>query len=218
MGLWSFRRVHALGVAAAALALMAPASAKAADWLAPVNVSGTVVGGINAQVAMNSRGDTIVACRRQRRGDDRPGVGAVRGGTFAAPVTVAAAGERAASPRVGIDSAGNAVVVWRRDVAGKGTVRAALRSVGGPFAAPIDVSALGEDAGAPQLAVSASGSGIVTWVRQDGAHKVIRALARSAAVASGPFDVSSASEDSVDPSVAVDRAGNAIVVWAAGGC
>lgn len=202
-----------------AVSLAAPAAASAAGWLAPVNVSGTVTGGMNAQVASNARGDTIVGWQH--------GNGAAvtvqaslrsAGGTFSPPVTVAAAGETAAYPRVGIDDAGNAVVVWRRDVAGQGTVRAALKPAGGAFAPPVDVSAAGENAGPPRVAVGRGGSGVVTWLRTDGAHAVVRALVRSAAgVTAGPFDVSSGSEDAQDPDVAVDRTGNATVVWTANG-
>jgi PKD repeat protein len=178
-----------------------------------------VTGGLNAQVAMNARGDMVVAWQHGN-GAATTVQAAVRpqGGSFSAPVTVAAAGETAAAPQVGIDGTGNAAVLWRRDVAGKGTVRAALRPAGGEFGAPVDVSAAGEDAGAPQLALSAGGIGVVTWVRQDGAHKLLRALTRSAAGAlSGPVDVSSSSEDAQQPSAAIDAAGNAIVVWIAGG-
>ena len=209
------RRVVLAVTALSAVSLATPGSGFAAGWLAPFSVSATVTGGLNARVAMNARGDMIVAWQ-YGNGADTTVQAAVRPvhGSFLAPVTVAAAGETAAAPQVGIDSAGNAAVVWRRDVAGKGTVRAVLRPAGGEFGDPIDVSAAGEDASAPRVAFGANGDGIVVWVRLDGAHKVVRALTRAGAgVVSGPVDVSSASEDASEPRVAIDSDGNAIVVW-----
>ncbi len=79
---------------------------------APVTLSAAGKKALLPTVAMNDRGDTIVAWTR---GEGSNGVVQASfrpaGGSFGAPVNVSTGGESATAPRVAIDGAGDATVV-----------------------------------------------------------------------------------------------------------
>jgi PKD domain len=81
--------------------------------------------------------------------------------------------------------------------------------------APANLSAAGQDAIEPQVAVDGDGDAVAVWARSDGSHYIVQASARPAEGAWGPVaDLSQSGRDSEAPQVAVDPAGDAVAVWA----
>ena len=81
--------------------------------------------------------------------------------------------------------------------------------------APVDLSAAGQNAFAPQVASDAQGNAVAVWERSDGTNTIIQAAARPAASGAwqSPVDLSAAGQNSFAPQVAFDPQGNAVAVW-----
>jgi hypothetical protein len=79
--------------------------------------------------------------------------------------------------------------------------------------APLDVSAGGADAFAPQIAVAPDGDGVMVWQRDGAGGQEVQAATVSNAGAVGTVRTLSAGGTNEQPKVAVDDVGNAVVVW-----
>jgi hypothetical protein len=91
-------------------------------------------------------------------------------------------------------------------------VFAASASAGAPvFAAPVNLSAIGQDAVKPHAAFDASGNALAVW-QGNGTDDIIQSSSRPAGgVFAAPVDVSAGG--ALDPQVAFDASGNALAVW-----
>jgi hypothetical protein len=115
---------------------------------------------------------------------------------------------------VGIDSAGNATAVWRRYDGSDYVIQTATRPAGGTWQAPTGLSAIGEPAKEPQLAVGPTGDAIAIWARSDGFDFIVQAAARPAGGGwQEPLPLSLAGRDAEAPQVAIDPSGDAVAVW-----
>ena len=98
------------------------------------------------------------------------------GGGLGQIQNISAQGGNPDEQQVTFDPAGNAVAVWvRDDAAGNHRVQAAFRPAGGIFEPAQTLSAAGQDAGAPQVAMDAAGNALAVWHRFDGNHDRIQA-------------------------------------------
>src|SRR5205085_12416416 len=124
-------------------------------------------------------------------------------------------GRGATKPRVAIDAAGGAVAVWRRFDGTSWRVQAAVRAPGGAFAAPVTLSAAGQDADDPQVDVNPAGEAMVVWQRFNGSSTVVQAALRPAGrpAFSAGVTISAAGQNAQVPQVAIDAAGGAAAVW-----
>jgi PKD repeat protein len=151
----------ALAGLAVSLAWIAAPQAQAAAWLPPVLVSDAGIGPNSApQVAVDDRGDTFMAWRAAGGGvivTKRPSGGLV----FESRQPLDSGGPNALDLRLGVDGAGNAVVVWTTD---SGRVEQARRGVNdSAFAMGPTVDSPG--ASKVRLAVNRSGEAVVGWNR-----------------------------------------------------
>ena len=82
------------------------------------------------------------------------------------------------------------------------------------FLSPIDLSAAGQDAFEPEVAIDSSGNKLFVWTRYDGSNTRIQALMRAPDGSIGPTQtISDAGKNASQPQVAFDPSGNAISVW-----
>jgi hypothetical protein len=138
-------------------------------------------------------------------------------GSLSAVQTLSPAGQDAGSPQVAVDPDGNAVVVWIRSDGANFRIQARRRAESGGLSAVQDLSAAGQHAEGPQLAMDRSGRALVVWQRYDGTHIRIQARRRTASGnLSAVQTLSEAGQNAVKPQVAVDPDGNAVVVWEGG--
>ena len=215
-GVTGGRRARAVaGLASCAVALGAPPASAAPAWLPSIPLSAAANVSTDPQVAMAPDGDAV-AVWTSYNGARYVVQAAVRpaGGAFAAPVDLSAAGESAYDPQVAIDPAGDAIVVWSGSTGANYVVRATTRPAGGTFAAAVDLSAAGQDAGQPQVALDDAGGAIAVWERSNGTDSIVQAAVRPAGgTFTAPVDLSLAGRGAYDPQVALDRDGDAIAVW-----
>ena len=113
-----------------------------------------------------------------------------------------------------MDDAGDAVAVWTRSDGASNRAEAAFRPAGGAFGAPATLSAAGQDAFEPQVAVGAGGDAVAVWYRFDGTILRIQAAHRPAGGSFGaPQTISGSGGEAFGPQVAMSSSGEAIVVW-----
>ena len=137
------------------------------------------------------------------------------GGAFSAPVDLSATGQNAYDPQPAVAADGTITVVWYRSNGTHLIVQASTRPPGGAFGAPVDLSATGQTAEHPQLAVGADGTTTVTWYRSDGTNDIVQASTRAPGGAfSAPVDLSASGRDANNPQPATAPDGTTTVVWA----
>ena len=79
---------------------------------------------------------------------------------------------------------------------------------------PANLSATGQNAEAPDVAVDAAGDTVAVWSRYNGTHDIVQSASRPAGGTwSAPVDLSVAGRNATEPQVALDGAGNAVAVW-----
>ncbi|MFT3866295.1 MAG: PKD domain-containing protein [Solirubrobacterales bacterium] len=195
--------------------VQAASRAAGGGWGSPVDLS---VGGENAyrpQVAVDQTGEAVAVWYRYD-GTNWIAQAASRtaGGDWGAPVDLSATGEDALESQVAIDQAGEAVAVWERFDGSNEIIEAATRTAAGVWLAPLNLSAGGENAHAPQVAVDPGGDAVAVWHRSDGSTYVVQATTRAAGGGwQPPVDLSAPGVDAKDAQVAVDQAGDAVAVW-----
>jgi hypothetical protein len=186
-----------------------------AGWQAPADLSGAGQSGYGPRVAVDSQGNAVAVWERSN-GTNYIVQGAVRaaGGVWQAPADLSAAGQDADGARVAVDSQGNAVAVWERYNGANYIVQGAVRAAGGVWQAPVDLSAAGQSADFPQVAVDSQGNAVAIWQRSNGANVIVQGAVRAAGgVWQAPVDLSGAGRDAYDPQVAFDAQGSAVAVW-----
>jgi hypothetical protein len=220
----------------AVLAFPAVASA----WNAPLTLSAAAQPADNPQVAVDPNGNAVFTwARRDESGGCADGLGCYRtqarvrsaGGTLSGTQTLSAAGQGVGEPHVGVDQSGNAVFVWQHST---GTtcpnsipcvnIQARARSATGTLSAIQTLSAAGQLASSPKVAVDQSGNAVFVWRRLDGTQGCsasgcyrIQARARSATGTLSPIQtLSDPGQNAFLPQVGVDQNGNAVIIWERG--
>ncbi len=137
--------------------------------------------------------------------------------TFAGAVNLSAAGQDALGAQVAVGVDGATTVVWRRSNGSNSIVQASTRPAGsGTFSGAVDLSAAGQNAYYPQLAVAVDGATSVVWERRnDGVLYIAQVSTRPAGSGTfgAPVDLSAAGQSAYNPQLAVAVDGAATVVW-----
>jgi len=127
---------------------------------------------------------------------------------------LSAIGQNASSTQIAIAPNGAATAVWARDNGTFNIIQAATRPPGGSFGAAVDLSATGESAFDPQIAIAPDGSATVVWSRLNGADSIAQAATRPPGGSFGPaVDLSASGETADRPQIAIAPSGAATVVW-----
>ncbi len=138
-------------------------------------------------------------------------------GTFAGAVDLSAAGRDALGQQVAVGVDGATTVVWWRWDGSNSIVQASTRAAGsGTFGGAVDLSAAGQHAYYPQVAVAVDGATSVVWERRnDGVFYIAQVSTRPAGSGTfgAPVDLSAAGQSAGYPQLAVAVDGAATVVW-----
>ena len=161
-----------------------------------------------------------------RTGAVAPAVAAPAAAGWAGPVRLSAPGDLAISPRVTIGGRGIAVAVWAQLHGGGAdyVVMTSTRPPGGSWTPPVRLSAPGQFAFAPAVAVSPAGGAVVVWSAAGTGGPGLRGQAVMAAVRrsprqrwSRPVRLSPGGVAGEQARVAMDGHGHATAIWASGG-
>ncbi len=119
-----------------------------------------------------------------------------------------------AGQQIAVAPDGTATVVWQRFNGTNFISQAATRPPGGSFAAPVDLSTVGQDVYNPQIAVAPDGTTTVVWNRSNGTDVIIQATTRPPGGSfAAPVDLSVAGQDAYNPQIAFAPDGTTTVVW-----
>jgi hypothetical protein len=167
------------------------------------------------QIAMSGAGDAVVVWTRFDGANDRIQARARSvSGTLSSVQTLSGSLQDAEKPQVGIDGSGNAVAVWERSDGTNLRVQTRARLASGTLSSVQTLTAAGQDAFAPQVAVNTAGTAAMLWTRFDGTHDRTQLRTRSSAgVLSSVETISDAGHDAEEPQVGIDGNGNATGTW-----
>ncbi len=183
-----------------------------------VNLSAPEQDASDPQVAVAGDGATTVVWRRYDgfhfiiQATTRP----AGSSTFGGAEDLSAPGQSATNPQVAVAVDGATTVVWHRSNGFINIVQARTRAAGsGTFGGAVNLSAVGQEAVWPQVAVAVDGATTVVWIGIDGLSYIVQATTRPAG--SGTFglaeNLSTAGQDAINPQVAVAVDGATTVVW-----
>lgn len=188
------------------------------QWSLPVNLSkgGIIVS--QPQVAFDLNGNPIVVWT-QNDGITRSvqTITTASNGRWKTSITLSENGYDAVNPRIALDLAGNAIVVWQGSDGVNTIIQSSLRKYnqkGYYWGAPINLSIPGEDASDPQMAVNAKGLVGVIWKRSNGANFIIQVATKYQGKPWRlPVSISMPGEDAARPQIALDIAGSIVTTW-----
>ena len=182
---------------------------------AAVDLSATGQDAFNPQIAIAPDGAATVAWQRYDGANDIIQAGTrPPGGSFGAAVNLSAAGQNASEPQIEVAPDGAATAVWRRSNGANQIVQAATRPPGGSFGAAVDLSAAGQSAGSPQIAIAPSGAATAVWQRSNGANFIVQAATRLPGGSFGAaVELSATGQSAFNPQIAIAPDGAATAVW-----
>lgn len=130
------------------------------------------------------------------------------------PKTLSSAGQDGWGPQVAVGPEGTAIAVWFRRDGSHSRVQASIKPASEPWSPPTELSAAGQDAFDPQVAIGADGTAVAVWRWWDGTDYRVQATTRPATGSwSSPLTLSGAGADAWDPQVIVGKKGAAVAVW-----
>jgi hypothetical protein len=132
-----------------------------------------------------------------------------------AAATLSDTAQNAKDARVAVDANGDTAVMWTRSNATNDIAQARVRPAGGAFAGVVNLSATGQDATDPEVAIDPAGRTTAIWLRSNGTNTIAqsRFLTAAGALDGGVDDVSDTGENASSPSIALDPNNNAVAVW-----
>ncbi|MGB0121187.1 MAG: hypothetical protein WBP55_09580, partial [Solirubrobacterales bacterium] len=136
-------------------------------------------------------------------------------GSWALPATdLSATSFEGRNPQVATGPDGTTIAVWQGSNGSESIIQAAVRPPGGSFGTTADLSATGEDAERPQVAIGPDGTATVVWRGSDGSNYIIQAATRPPGGSFGaPVDLSAAGQDAEGQQIAIGPDGTATVIW-----
>ncbi|WP_323696857.1 InlB B-repeat-containing protein [Thiorhodovibrio litoralis] len=196
------------------------AAASQFNWgTPPTDLSATGQNAVDPQVAVDSSGNAIAVWERSgiiQSARYQVGTGWVKADGAIEVSNLSDPSLNAYVPQVAIDSSGNAIAVWERN----SIIQSARYQVGTGWVKAdgaievSDLSATGQNADNPQVAVDNSGNAIAVWEVFNGNWIIQSARYVADSETWGAIsDLSATGLNAYDPQVAVDSSGNAIAVW-----
>jgi hypothetical protein len=175
------------------------------------------------QVAIDPNGNAVFAWTRsdgtnlriEARARSAPG-------SLSAVQLLSPSGQDATAPQLGVDSTDNAVFTWTRFDGAKDRVQARARSAAGTLGAVQTLSASGQNADAPQVAVDQSGNAVFAWQRFDGTTQCggapgCRRIQTQSRAATGSLSavqtLSAAGQSASEPQVGIDSIDRSVFTW-----
>ena len=168
------------------------------------------------QVAIGGDGTAVAAWQRSSGDYSTIQVAVLTHGTWTPHARLSVPGENAVDPRVAMDDAGDAVVLWRWFDGANWLVESSFRPAAGSWQRVEQVSVAGFSALSPQLAMNGAGQAVAVWAYQSEVWSAqLGAGGRWSSERETPN--SGSGSGSSAPSVAIDASGNETVVWASNG-
>jgi hypothetical protein len=188
------------------------------SWTTPVTLSASGEDAQNPTVQVDILGNAVSIWSRYDGTNSIIQASQLRiGGSWSSSVNISTSGGNADSSVLSMDRHGtvkNAVAVWHRFNGSNFIIQGATLPYGGSWSSPANISASGEDAIIPTVAVDSSGNSVITCSRFDGADFSVKSATQLYSQTWGPNFTLSVNGDTVNqPTVGVDFSGNAVFAW-----
>lgn len=204
-----------------------PTAASAAGWLPQVNASPVIsnaskYGGSIPDVAVDAQDEATAIWINwaEHEGEQEFLEAATRpaGGAWSAPVRISTGAGQPLQPKVVVDPAGDAAVVWF-EYGSKEIVYAATRPAGGAWSQPVPLSDVNGYSAEPDITIDPQGNATAVWTTgPQNQLGVVQAATRPAGGAwSQPVTLSDESVVASAPHVVADPQGDLTAVWDVGG-
>lgn len=201
------------------LAYVAATRPAGGPWQAPASIETPVSGTSATDVVVGPDGRATAVWiassgpRYAVRTSTRPA-----GGAWSAPSDLSDPALSAEQPALAVAPDGAVAAIWRRPVGGSWTVQARIRPAGGDWGPVADLSATGQDASSPQVALDGRGGAVAVWTRSNGSRTVVQTVSKPAGGGwSAAQNLSSGSANAGAPQVAAAPTGEAVAVWTLAG-
>ncbi len=193
-----------------------------ASWGAPIDLSAVGQSAFFPQLAMDSSGTNAIAIWYRNNGSNniiQTSYSTDSGASWSTPINLTATGLDAGAPEVTMSSDGlKAMAVWYRSNGSNDIVQTSYSTdSGASWSASINLSASGQNASSPQIAMNSVGSkAVAIWVRSDGSNDIIQAVstADGGITWNSSTDLSAAGQDATTPQIVMNSSGSrAIAIW-----
>ena len=203
-------------------------SAGTATWSAVQDLSAAGQGADYAQIALSSDGTRATAVWRRSNGTNtivQSASATISAGTatWNAVTDLSAAGGDAAIPQIALSSDGTrATTVWYRSNGTNNIAQSASATISAGTAtwgAVANLSAVGEDANDPQVALSSDGTrATAVWYRSNGTNIIVQSASATISAGTATWravtDLSAAGGDAAIPQIALSSDGTqALAIW-----
>ena len=134
---------------------------------------------------------------------------------WSAPSDLSSADAAASNPQVAISSQGTSIAVWQHGSNTSSTIQAAIHPAGGQWQPPADISASGQLAEHPQVAVDPQGNAAAVWDRSNAGNTIVQAarLPAGAAAWQSAANLSGPGQNATAAQIAADAQGDLTAVW-----
>jgi len=194
-------------------------AANATTFSTPIDLSTTGKSAAESQVATGPDGTTTITWQHFNADWDwivQAATRAANATTFSTPIDLSTTGQPAVSPQVATGPDGTTTITWTRNDGTNTIVQAATRAANATtFSTPIDLSATGQNAQNPQVAIGPDGTTTITWSRSNGSNYIVQAATRAANATtfSTPIDLSATGQSAGSPQVATGPDGTTTITW-----
>ncbi len=136
------------------------------------------------------------------------------GSTWGTAQAISSGSESAATPRVGMDASGNALVVWYQYQGVPTSILAARYVAGTGWSLPVAIESGSGTAFDPDIAVNSSGNAVAVWKQHDYTTYSVYANQYTAGSGWGTAGLIEAIDfEADDPAVAINNSGSAVALW-----
>ena len=156
-------------------------AANATTFSTPIDLSSSAGGEFlsTAPIAIGSDGTTTITWMHDNGSAFivQAATRAANATTFSTPIDLSTTGGNASDPQVAIGPDGTTTITWYSRIGANDIVQAATRAANATtFSTPIDLSATGQNANSPQVAIGSDGTTTITWTRSNGSHTIVQAV------------------------------------------
>lgn len=148
------------------------------NWASPVDLSESGQDAVNPQLAIDSGGNAFVVWQRSDGVHTIIQAATKQGGRTSqdwSPATdLSLPGEDASDPKISINANRLVGVIWKRSDGANFIIQVTTKVPGNPWAPPVSISAPGQDATSPNIALDNFDNIVATWQRTDGQNTIIQ--------------------------------------------
>jgi hypothetical protein len=128
-------------------------------------------------------------------------------GIWSEPKILSATDKNSSYPQISMDRLGNAVAIWDLNNGSNTIIQASYYTKGDDWLAPQNLSAIGGNAGSPQISIGISGNAIAIWNRYNGTNLIIQSSYYTKITNSWSEvqDLSAIGENSRNPQIEIDN-------------